>query len=262
MITPSNWREHVIGHVGDTIAQNGTFVEGEVRVQDAIAVEQILAKALREISCGYHCDLIPESGMYDGQPYDVRQKNIRYNHVGLGPENWGRAGNDVRLHLDGTEAHPNSVTPEEILALQAQAKTDAAEVAKYVAENVALKAQVAELQAAASAEKLDALVTARLAVLDAARTILGADAVFTGKTDREIMELAISKASPDFKCDGRTVDFVAGVFNALTSKPHVSLSEARTDAVGAATSEEPDPRDAMIAKNKNAWKTLPTKGSK
>ena len=37
----------------------------------------------------------------DGTPYDRVQRNIRYNHVALGPRGWGRMGPRVRLRVDG-----------------------------------------------------------------------------------------------------------------------------------------------------------------
>ena len=54
-----------------------------------------------EVSAGYTCDVVDESGEYNGEPFDVRQTNIRANHAALGPRGWGRAGPDVALRLDG-----------------------------------------------------------------------------------------------------------------------------------------------------------------
>ena len=43
----------------------------------------------------------PTAGVWEGEKYDGIQRDIRYNHVGLGPEGWGRAGSEVSLRLDG-----------------------------------------------------------------------------------------------------------------------------------------------------------------
>lgn len=66
----------------------------------------------KELSCGYVADCIEESGTYNGEKYDVRQTNIRYNHVALVER--GRAGHSVRLKLDSLdsiEIEDNDINP-------------------------------------------------------------------------------------------------------------------------------------------------------
>ena len=46
--------------------------------------------------------MVEESGVYNGEAYDRRQVNIRYNHIALVPR--GRAGNNCKLRLDDDEA--------------------------------------------------------------------------------------------------------------------------------------------------------------
>jgi hypothetical protein len=44
-----------------------------------------------ELSCGYQCRLDPTPGIYEGWPYDVVQRDIRHDHVGVGSIwGWGR----------------------------------------------------------------------------------------------------------------------------------------------------------------------------
>jgi Uncharacterized protein conserved in bacteria (DUF2213) len=121
-VTPSNWKRVSIGHVAGEPVQEGKFVAGHIRIQDAHGIELADAGKLRELSCGYECKLDPTSGEYEGEPYDAIQRNIRYNHVAAGPEGWGRAGSEVRMHLDsGTSVSvdadaPRNKTDKEILA--------------------------------------------------------------------------------------------------------------------------------------------------
>lgn len=51
---------------------------------------------------GYTVDLVPETGTYNGEPYDYMQTNIRYNHLAIVDE--ARAGPEARIALDGEDA--------------------------------------------------------------------------------------------------------------------------------------------------------------
>lgn len=103
LVTPATWKRVAIGHVGDDVRRDGDYVAASVIVQDALAVERVQAGERREVSCGYECDLEESPGEYEGVPYQRVQRGIRYNHLGIGPEGWGRAGSDVSLRLDGAD---------------------------------------------------------------------------------------------------------------------------------------------------------------
>lgn len=94
-----NWRMLGVGFVLDARA-NDPYVQGTLVITDAKAIELIEAGDLKEISCGYTADIQPApQGTTD---YDVVQMGLTYNHAALGPENWGRLGNDVALRLDSS----------------------------------------------------------------------------------------------------------------------------------------------------------------
>lgn len=103
MVTADSFKTLVTGHVHDELTRDGDLLVGRVTVNDAAEVALINAGERRELSCGYECDLDPTPGVYEptGERYDAVQRSIRYNHVGLGPEGWGRAGSEVALRLDG-----------------------------------------------------------------------------------------------------------------------------------------------------------------
>jgi hypothetical protein len=83
----------------------------------------------KEISAGYYCDFIKESGVYDGENYDFVPRNIRGNHIALVWE--GRSGPDVSV-LDSMkftfDAKELQIMPEielkEKIALDADEKLD------------------------------------------------------------------------------------------------------------------------------------------
>lgn len=100
-VTAENWKTHAIGHVGDTPRQDGDFVAAPLFIQDAKGVAGIEAGEYVEVSCGYQVDLDETPGVTEaGDRYDCIQRNIRGNHLAIGPRGWGRGGKDVAMRLD------------------------------------------------------------------------------------------------------------------------------------------------------------------
>ena len=97
-LTPAE-RKGVSGVIGqDVYFKDGTLY-GNIKV-----FSQAMADAIRngkeQLSCGYRCDYDWQSGVFNGQPYDCIQTNIRGNHLALVDE--GRMGPEVAVldHLD------------------------------------------------------------------------------------------------------------------------------------------------------------------
>ena len=109
MVTPKNVRELSIGHVSDEVRADGAMVAAHVTIQEAGAIAAVESGQRRELSCGYQCRIDATPGVYEGQPYDQVQRDITYNHVAIGPRNWGRAGRDVALRVDGAAADGGEV---------------------------------------------------------------------------------------------------------------------------------------------------------
>lgn len=63
--------------------------------KDAI---EAIKRGKQELSLGYTLDVIEELGIYNGEKYTHRQKNVDYNHLAL--VNQGRAGRTARVNLD------------------------------------------------------------------------------------------------------------------------------------------------------------------
>ena len=101
MITPRNSRNLAIGWTSDTVERADNLVSGEITVMDAQAISKVQSKELSEISLGYTCSVDPTPGHHQEYGrYDQIQRDIRYNHVALGPQDWGRAGSEVSIRLD------------------------------------------------------------------------------------------------------------------------------------------------------------------
>lgn len=88
-------KEHIVGSLGTDAAFEPPYLTNSLTVTDADAIERINSGEFRDLSAGYLCDIVMESGIFNGKTYDGRMENIRGNHVALVRE--GRAGRDVRV---------------------------------------------------------------------------------------------------------------------------------------------------------------------
>lgn len=268
-VDAANWRSSAVGHVGESVKPAGIFVKAKVRVDEAEAVKKIEAGELVELSCGYDCETEVQAGEYNGEKYDGIQRNIRYNHVGLGPRGWGRAGSEVGLHLDGgyatgmalesTETPVVPVTPAPVVNVVNH--VDHAEIERLKGTNAALEAEIARVKAEAAPSHIDAKVASRLALQDKARKVLGTEAKFDGKTDLEIMLECVKAGEPSLKVDGKAPAYVEGMFDTVSARyaaSEASAAKVREDANATTADGQKNPiHDAqikMIERNLTAWK--------
>jgi len=85
-------------HVG-TILSKGYRDGDDVRAKVVIHnTDEVKRSGLRELSLGYDLDLDETPGVWNGQPYDAIQTNIRINHLALVKE--ARAGDQARINMD------------------------------------------------------------------------------------------------------------------------------------------------------------------
>jgi hypothetical protein len=258
MVDPSNWASYSRGHVSGIPRQDGDFVAGTLAVQAGSTLARIDAGEASELSCGYVCKTRPWSGEWQGKHYDgiVEQYDIRYNHVGLGPKNWGRAGNDVSLRLDGGVCeHEQPKEPKKMLvrfdgkdyeagsneySIAILTKLDATEAALTAEKSAretadgkvaALTEQNAKLTAnlttANDPKRLDAAIAERVKLVTDAAKVLGDKFDFAGKSALEIQTAVVAAATPNVKLDGKSADFVAGAFETAL------LSGVRVDGIDA-----------------------------
>lgn len=101
MVSPENVKALGVGWIDSNIIRDGAELKSAAIVADASALKKVRT-GKRELSCGYHADVVEEAGVYNGEAYDSRQTNIRYNHVAIVDR--GRAGRSVRLRLDSEDA--------------------------------------------------------------------------------------------------------------------------------------------------------------
>lgn len=158
LVTAENAKRLAIGYTGETITQDGEFVLSNLLITDLASVKDVTERNRRELSLGYTVDLIPEEGSYEGQPYNFRQTNIKYNHLSIVDN--ARAGSEARIALDSFDAE--EILIEEANMAKRKVKIDDDEI--LMEDNVAnqveqLLARVANLEAERSriAEERDRL---------------------------------------------------------------------------------------------------------
>lgn len=158
LVTAENAKRLAIGYTGETITQDGEFVFSNLLITDLASVKDVTERNRRELSLGYTVDLIPEEGSYEGQPYNFRQTNIKYNHLSIVDN--ARAGSEARIALDSFDAE--EILIEEANMAKRKVKIDDDEI--LMEDNVAnqveqLLARVANLEAERSriAEERDRL---------------------------------------------------------------------------------------------------------
>lgn len=258
-VSPDTWAEHAVGHVGDDVRADGSHVAASLVVQHAPAIDGVMSEgpnALRELSCGYSCELDPTPGLFEGQQYDAIQRNIRYNHVALLRSGEGRAGPSASLRFDSAIVAVS--VKDEIKPMGVKIKVDGREFEEgsaahlaYLDDRIAAQTARADKAEGELAATKAALVTAKepkafsaevlrrvRLVSDCSRLAHASSVKFdadeaSGSADPIAMIVALLKeVAPSIDLEGKSPDFVLGV---LASK----LGELGAGA-GEPDGDEPD----------------------
>lgn len=111
-------KKGVLGAIGEQIRYKHPHLLGNIKIHASIA-QELIDDGKIELSPGYKSAYDYEPGIYEGQPYDYVQRNIRCNHLALVQE--GRTGPDVSVQdarsiitIDTKEFLP--MTIEELMA--------------------------------------------------------------------------------------------------------------------------------------------------
>jgi len=294
-VDPSIYREVTRGNViAGTVTRADDKVATNLAIQDSELLDDIDSGKRTECSAGYDCVLIPavNGRAPDGTPCDFVQTCIRYNHVAITSK--GRSGPEVCLRLDseGNEIVPSTTGRESIIMRQikiggltfnvgpgmTEADVSALEAAinrestRFDSEagfnTAALSSAKAELEkerAARKAAEERAIKAARydaedMALLATVQSVMGADFDPTGKTPEELMAACVAKAFPDVSLDGKSPDYIAGLFAAI--KPAATTDAAPADDTAPKGSDPPaggatDTRTDSLARANARLGTLP-----
>lgn len=257
LVSAENAKELSIGHTGENIYPNGQNLLAPLVITAKDGVEAVKNLGKKELSLGYTLDLEKEDGEYNGQRYDYRQRNIRYNHLAIVDR--ARAGGAARLNLDSGDAlqvdadttkptEKEQITmlkvnidgiqydaaPEVAKALEkATARADKAEGDLKTAQTALDEQKTATAKAEAerdelkekaenndSAEKVQAAVKARLELERVAGKVLNEDAAakIGDMTDADIKNAVIMAKNPNANLDGKSAEYVQARFDSVVEQ--------------------------------------------
>jgi hypothetical protein len=240
-VTPDNYKELALGHVAENVRAEGDHVACDVLAQDAGLIQKIDQGLRKECSSGYTCQIDPTSGTTpQGEVFDVIQRHIRYNHLALGPEGWGRAGGTVALRLDSGDGiqdpqkdeHVEKETIDGKEYIVGSAEWRAAKnavLARITAERDAAQGRadaaeqgLARAKAAVPDPKVfQTAVTRRVALITDCRRVASAARVTFDEAkaavadDQNLILEAIMLLDPTFKAEGKSPEYLAGYFASL-----------------------------------------------
>lgn len=221
-VTPDNFRKEAVGHVGSEVLRDGEFVRVPLVVMDGKAIEAI-ETGTREISMGYDCELVMQSGTTpDGRSYDAFQRNIRINHCAVVKA--GRAGPQCRIGdsfvrntqqqkdtpamktvtIDGKAFEVTDEAAVAIQKLQADTKSTLSEAGPVLDQARALIADLKGKQEEADKAVADAKAEAE----EAKKAVPSADALAKMVSDLAAVVDAAKAIAPDLDTKGLTADAV------------------------------------------------------
>lgn len=278
LINAKTAKERQIGMTGDAVRVDGMSVVCPVNITTDDGVKAV-KDGRRQVSLGYTADMVDaEAGaMFDGEPYDCEQTNIKYNHLAL--VDIARAGKDAALKLDGEQIDESEaletalkgqtrfdgvtnmkkiiidgveyeVPPQVAVAFdKANTRADSAEAAAKASKTAEDSAKAKMDQAiedakkatADAAKKLDGEVKERVQLVLIAEDRLDAETVKgITKMDNQAIRLAVIKAaSPTFDGKDKSEDYIRSRFDAvLESDGDTALAGQRREMHGDNASRE------------------------
>lgn len=270
MVDRKNWKQYAAGSVGESPRQDGNKIAAQLYLQDDDLASAVERGDMREVSCGYTCDLVNTPGVTpEGEHYDRLQINRQYNHVAIVPI--GRAGSEVAVRLDaddnavtavtyehregnmkveridgleyevGSELHRAAVERRDAQARKDKADRDALQAKADAAETV--QARHDALASELAALKKDATDRARAALETMARRVLGKEAKFDGQTDAQIKRTVATAGVPELPVVGKVDAYVDVVFDMAINRADEaakSLGDLHTAVVTAAHTDAAD----------------------
>jgi len=290
LLDAKDTRLHAVGTVGENIRRDGESVAAKLLVTDEAAVMDAQTGVARELSCAYSCREDHTPGVYQGQPYDLIQRNIRYNHVALEPH--GRAGPEMRIHMDAAEGTfvASSPTPQQEHTVKIKIEGIEYEVSDQVGQAVTLmnerhdaamktaksdtdklqakmdtageqiKKLTEDLTAAKDPTKMQDAIQARVQLEQQAAPILGTEVKMDGMTADEIRLAVLAKVLPETKCEGKSADYIAARFDSVVEQHKATSINESINAIREAAAPKMDaqanaaPQGRKPGWRKDAWK--------
>lgn len=159
LLDSDNTRDYQIGFTGNEVVYDNGFVRAVLTITDQEAIDKIMRGDAKEVSAGYRVTFEPTPGVTDsGEHYDGIQRMISGNHVAVVRR--GRAGPQVKLHLDRMDAAAPSLISQEETPMTAQVNFDGVsfEVSEGIATAISKEREDAKANYDAMKKKYDQLM--------------------------------------------------------------------------------------------------------
>lgn len=234
LVNVDNANSLIVGMTGEevTIIDDSIMVSLTVTHKDAI---EAIKRGKRELSLGYTLDVIEESGIYNGEKYTHRQKNVDYNHLALVEE--GRAGRTARINLDNINTNVliqytgnknmdnkneeilETEIKEEVIS-KVEINKDTINLDKYTAKIDQLKAENNELKTKFSEINIDSIVADKVRnkifLIAKIKNVVALDSNdLIDKSEREIMEDVIKHFDNNINLEEKSDGYIQGRFDAI-----------------------------------------------
>lgn len=234
MVDSSTYKITSVGVVRSPGRQDGDFVVADHIIKDKDAIKAVESGKV-QLSAGYTAEYDMTPGVTPtGESYDGVQRSIKINHVAIVTR--ARAGAQARLFdhkgetamkkltLDSgreieVEDSATAALIEDSMNRLQQSVTDAkndAETKQAVID--AQNAELEQLRAATSDEAITKRVAAVASTLDAARKKVGKDFTCDSVNPVEIQRAALQLVNKDADYTGKSDDYIAGLFDAMSDK--------------------------------------------
>lgn len=250
-----------IGHVGENNKVDGRLIKAPLTITDSNSVAKVKS-GKNQLSLGYTAEVIKEDGIYNGQKYDCKQTNIRYNHLAIcslaraGSEasikldegdaiqlndedfetdsnynNRERGKKDMfKINLDGIEyeaaaevANAYKKAVARIDELSKESESKKGVLDEVTAEKERLKTKVDEFDKTLN-EKVNTAVKARVTIVDAAKKILEKETKLDEMSNADVKKAVILAVSKDAKLDDVSADYINARFDAALEM-HVARND-------------------------------------
>ena len=110
LLDSENTAKYQKGFTGTEVVYDNGFVKAVMTVTDKSLISKIMRGDMKEVSAGYRVEFDSTPGTSpDGEHYDGIQRKISGNHIAVVRR--GRAGPEVKLHLDRLDAADPSLIP-------------------------------------------------------------------------------------------------------------------------------------------------------
>lgn len=233
---------HIKGYTvdGAKIIDNKEL-EITLQIIDADLIDEIETGKRSYISLGMITDLIDETGNYEGKQYQIRQTNIRYNHIAVTSS--PRLGEDMKIRLDSNIDIIESREEKKKMAklnldgieleiedskapiVQGYMEKQKVKLDSLASESKTLSEQVLKLEnekkvLSEKAVKLDsldvsALVSERLELVSKAEKVLGKGKVDIKLDSKDIIGKVVKSKFPNFDLSKASNDTLQARFDSI-----------------------------------------------